>query len=202
MHTVRYTKFVIPGNRLPCNWFPSTIPALLRMRGPVASARWHSTRRKSHTDGIRILLEMLHVAHHVASFVNVSAESVSAQVLLPKVGKYRLTRGWIDIESGKIFRRWFLKFLFWQLKMEMENLRESMEAAIRKAFTECQQSTSAHSSWKATLKKYLDKAVGADILEDGFLAPFWSCLDHVVSVFKRQPKVDRLLKFVANFATR
>ena len=84
----------------------------------------------------------------------------------------------------------------------MDNLRESMDAAIRKAFTECQQSTSAHSSWKITLQKYLNKAIDADILEDGFLTPFWSCLDHVVSIFKRQPKVDRLLKFVADFATR
>ena len=77
-----------------------------------------------------------------------------------------------------------------------------MDAAIRKAFTECQQSTSAHSSWKITLHKLLDKAIAADSLDDCFLTPFWSCLDHVVSIFKRQPKVDRVLKFVANFATR
>ena len=82
-----------------------------------------------------------------------------------------------------------------------DSLRESMDAAIRKAFTECQQSAAAHSSWNLTLQKYLTKANADGSFEDGFLAPFWSCLDHVVSVFKRQPKVDRLLKFVANLAT-
>ena len=83
----------------------------------------------------------------------------------------------------------------------MASLRESTDAAIRKAFTECQQSTAAHASWKLTLQKYLPKTIDAGIFEDGFVAPFWSCLDHVVSIFKRQPKVDRLLKFVASFAT-